>query len=105
MAKRLIVVGLLGPVLDQGTGPRRWDKWRPSVDLCRYEDLVVDRFELLHQARFSSLAETIEADVRSLSPETIVVRRGIEFTDPWDFEEVYGALHDFARSYPFDLSK
>ena len=22
--------------------------------------------------------------------------------DPWDFEEVYGALHDFARGYPFD---
>jgi transcriptional regulatory protein RtcR len=22
--------------------------------------------------------------------------------DPWDFEEVYAALHDFARSYPFD---
>src|SRR4030095_14261370 len=21
--------------------------------------------------------------------------------DPWDFEEVYGALHDFARAYPF----
>jgi hypothetical protein len=22
--------------------------------------------------------------------------------DPWDFEEVYAVLHDFARSYPFD---
>ena len=22
--------------------------------------------------------------------------------DAWDFEEVYGNLHDFARAYPFD---
>ena len=26
----------------------------------------------------------------------------MDLTDPWDFEEVYGALHDFARAYPFD---
>ena len=30
-------------------------------------------------------------------------RQPIEFRNPWDFEEVYGALHDFARNYPFDL--
>lgn len=24
---------------------------------------------------------------------------------PWDFEEVYGALHDFAKSYPFNPDK
>ena len=26
----------------------------------------------------------------------------MDLKDPWDFEEVYGALHDFARGYPFD---
>lgn len=26
----------------------------------------------------------------------------LDFTNPWDFEEVYGKLLDFARSYPFD---
>ncbi len=26
----------------------------------------------------------------------------MDLQDPWDFEEVYGALHDFARAYPFD---
>jgi len=26
----------------------------------------------------------------------------IEFGDPWDFEQVYGALHDFARAYSFN---
>jgi transcriptional regulatory protein RtcR len=27
----------------------------------------------------------------------------LELKNPWDFEEVYGALHDFARRYPFDV--
>ena len=26
----------------------------------------------------------------------------LDFDDPWDFEEVYGKLLDFTRSYPFD---
>jgi transcriptional regulatory protein RtcR len=37
----------------------------------------------------------------AISPETTVVRRMMELTNPWDFEEVYAALHDFARGYPF----
>ena len=28
--------------------------------------------------------------------------RVLDFADPWDFEEVYGKLLDFARAYPFD---
>ena len=27
------------------------------------------------------------------------------FDDTWDFEEVYGRLHDFARDYAFDTEK
>ena len=41
-------------------------------------------------------------DVEHVSPETAVRRHAVEFEDPWDFEEVYGRLHDFARGYPFD---
>ena len=26
----------------------------------------------------------------------------IDFADPWDFEQVYEALFNFARAYPFD---
>src|SRR6201999_3674042 len=39
--------------------------------------------------------------VRSVSPETTVRAHPIHFEDPWDFESVYGALHDFARAYAF----
>ena len=28
-----------------------------------------------------------------------------ELDDPWDFEQVYGALHDFARGYDFDTER
>ncbi len=96
-----VVIGFLGTTLDRGGGSRRWDRWRPTVDLCRHEDLLVHRFEMLGQARFRALAGEVTADIRAVSPETEVRTHELDFRDPWDFEEVYGALHDFARAYPF----
>jgi transcriptional regulatory protein RtcR len=103
--KQMVAIGLLGPVLDQGWGSRRWERWRPTVSLCQQEDLLINRFVLLCQKRYSRLATQVTDDIRQVSPETEVDCRGIEFDDPWDFEEVYGALHDFARTYPFDPEK
>lgn len=100
--KRTVVIGLLGTQLDQGKGPARWERWRPSVDLCRFDDLVVDRFDLISQRRFDALARVVAADIEAVSPETTVEIHDLPFRDPWDFEEVYGQLHDFARRYPFD---
>lgn len=99
--RKTVVVGLLGSTLDAGNGPKRWQRWRPTVALCQHEELVIDRLELLHQRRFSTLYEVVEADLRQVSPETEVRSHVLEFTDPWELEEVYGALHDFARQYPF----
>src|SRR4029079_17528329 len=48
-----------------------------------------------------ALAEVVVGDIRNVSPETKVRLTEIEFEDPWDFEGVYGALHDFARGYEF----
>lgn len=100
--KKLVVIGFLGTQLDAGNRPARWEKWRPTVAICQHEDLLVERFELLHTpGRYSSLAKTVMEDIRQISPETEVVPRPLELANPWDLEEVYGALHDFARSYPF----
>jgi transcriptional regulatory protein RtcR len=102
MKRRTVVIGLLGTTIDRGKGTKRWEGWRPSVAACQHEDLLVDRFELLHPQRFTALAETVRDDIRHVSPET-EVRLAIDpTTDPWDFEDVYGSLHDFARSYRFD---
>ena len=100
--KKRVAIGLLGPTLDRGKGPQRWEFWRPTVALCQHEDLLVDRLEILHEKKYASLAETLKEDVLSVSPETEVCTHLLSWKDPWDFEEVYGALHDFARSYEFD---
>jgi len=100
-AKKLVILGLLGIQLDRGVGPRRWESWRPTVSLCQHEDLLVSRLELLHDRKASSLGEAVSKDISGVSPETEVRRHTVEFTDPWDFEEVYGALADFARGYKF----
>ena len=101
--KKTVVIGFLGTQLDYGgKGSTRWEKWRPTVGLCQQEDLIVHRLELLHDARSRGLAERVQADIESVSPETEVCHVEIELRDAWDFEEVYTTLHDFARAYPFD---
>lgn len=103
MERRKVVIGLLGPTLDSGKGVERWERWRPTVALCRHEDLLIARLELLYQGKYRGLAELLKEDIGSVSPETEVRLHCIDMEDPWDFEEVYGLLHDFARGYSFDL--
>ncbi|MBN8527344.1 MAG: RNA repair transcriptional activator RtcR, partial [Planctomycetes bacterium] len=97
----LVAIGLLGPNLDAGRDQKRWNRWRPSVGLHMQDDLQISRFEMLHQRRFDALAAGIAEDVRQVSPGTEVRSRHIEFSDPWDFEDVYAALWGFAAGYPW----
>src|SRR5690242_9336888 len=92
-----VVLGLLGPVLDYSrTDPARWERWRPTVCLCQQQDLVVTRLELLHQPEFTRLGQTVASDIGIVSPETAVRLHPVAMKDAWDFEEVFGSLHDFA---------
>jgi len=101
--KPLVVLGFLGSTLDASKfGPSRWNKWRPSVGLVMQEDLRVDRFVMMYGLVHQRLAEYVAADIAAVSPETVMDLRLLDFADPWDFEEVYGKLLDFARAYPFD---
>src|SRR5689334_3483830 len=106
MAKQpIVVIGLLGSTLDAGTREQRWERWRPTVDLCRHEDLVVQRFELLVQPDAGELAKVVQKDIQKVSPETSVRTHELAFKDAWDFEEVYAALFAWARAYPFAPEK
>lgn len=75
------------------------------MSLCQHDDFVVDRLELIHNRRTTALAEQIEKDIHSVSPETKIVRHVVEMRDAWDFEEVYTTLHDFAKGYSFDTDR
>lgn len=93
---------MLGTTLDSGAGPNRWKRWRPTVSLARHPDFPLRRLELLRDPRFAPLGRRIEEDVLQVSARTEVRQHDFQVSDPWDFEEVYAALHDFARAYPFD---
>ena len=97
-----VVIGLLGTALDSGRGAERWERWRPSVALAQQEDLLIDRFELLTDGRHEPLAGQVAGDIARVSPETEVRLRRLDITDPWDFEEVFAALLDFADGAAFD---
>src|SRR5262245_32195148 len=102
MPKKKGEIGLLVTSVDRGSGSARWEAWRTSVAICQHDDLLVHRFELLYPERSRDLAEAVSRDIRQVSPETDVRLVSQETKDPWDFEEVYGELHDFARGYTFD---
>lgn len=65
-------------------------------------DRRAGRLILLHGTAHRRLAEYVTEDIASVSPETGVDMRLLDFKDPWDFEEVFGKLLDFARAEPFD---
>ncbi|AMP02457.1 RNA repair transcriptional activator RtcR [Collimonas pratensis] len=100
--KRIVVIGFLGTQLDKGSGSGRWEKWRPTVALTQHEEMVIGRFELLYSGKYESLVHQVKRDIASVSPETKVIPRQLPIVDPWDFEDVYGSVFDFAKSYPFD---
>jgi transcriptional regulatory protein RtcR len=95
---RNVVIGFLGTQLD--IGKRR--VWRPSVQLCAHLGFPVNRLELIHDQRHYHLACNVAASVRDVSPATEVRLVQIDMKDPWDFQEVYGKLYDFAADYGFD---
>lgn len=97
--KQNVVIGFLGTQLDAGKKPRRW---RPSIAVTQHGHFPVHRLELLYDRKFTALAERVKVEVEEASPATSVLLQLVDLKDPWDFQEVYGALFDFARDYGFD---
>jgi len=95
---RNVVIGFLGTQLDMG----KKRKWKPTVSLARNPEFPLDRLELLYDHRFSRLAHNVKAEIEAHSPDTEVLLQRLDLEDPWDFQEVYGKLFDFARDYGFD---
>ncbi len=98
--KKNVVIGMLGMSLDSGFRERRRHDWRPTVALFKHE-MPIDRLELLYQPiqHVPQLKEIVSQDIREISPHTALKLHSIRFEDPWDFEEVYLKLYDFAKSY------
>lgn len=98
------VVSVLGARLDhQGLGARRWRRWRPNMSLLYQDDLSIDHFVLIYHENERELAELTIADMHELRPEMEVTGHIVDFKNPWDFEQVYSQLHDFATSFEFDV--
>ena len=94
------VISVLGTQKDAhgGTGPARWDTWRPTIGLVQQEDLPIDELHLIFNREHRALAERIKADIKSVSPETTVIFDIVQLADPWDFEEVYEKFYDYSKS-------
>ncbi|PCJ15940.1 MAG: transcriptional regulator [Candidatus Cloacimonadota bacterium] len=101
--KKKVIIGFLGTTLDKGQSSQRWEKWRPTIDLLSFDDLVFDRFELLYDQKYKKLCDVIYQDCLQVSPETTINKHLIDIQSPWDFENVFSTLFDFAKTYPFNI--
>lgn len=95
------VLGFLGTTLDQGASEKRWNKWRPTVSICAHDDFPVDSLDLWYSGKNEELLATVCADIAQVSPSTKSSARKLAIKDPWDFQQVYTALLDFAKSFHF----
>ncbi|GAD74554.1 transcriptional regulator RtcR [Vibrio azureus NBRC 104587] len=106
LSKKTIAVSLIGTQLDfSGKREDRWAKWRPNISLCSQEDIVIDELHMLHDNHSERLASHVALDIGSVSPETQVTLYNINFSDPWDFEEVYSKLYDWCQQQRFDTEQ
>ncbi|NRB70072.1 MAG: sigma 54-interacting transcriptional regulator [Vibrio sp.] len=103
MSKKTVAISLIGTQLDfVGKRVDRWARWRPNVSLCSQQDLLVDELHMLHDNHSYRLANNVAVDIESVSPKTKVTLHSINFSDPWDFEEVYAKLFDWCQQQEFD---
>ena len=102
LARPVVGLGILGNVLDQGFGARRWSRWRPTVDLSRQTILGLNRYHLVAQDRFAELSRRVADDMREMNPGLEVIVESLPDHDPWDFEAVYSVLFELSRKLAFD---
>lgn len=102
MTRKKVVIGFLGTTLDSGLTEKRWARWRPTVSLFGDAEFVPDRLELLtFNGDHPPLVEQVSEDIHALKPQCAINVHNIAVTDAWSFQQVYAALHEFAKGYQF----
>ena len=100
------MIGVLGIRLDHGgLGAKRWRRWRPNLSMLTQQSIEINEFILIYHKDEDELAELTIKDMAEISPQTKVHTHIVDYDDPWDFEQVYSQLHDFASKQPFDAEK
>ena len=102
MKKQRVVISFLGTVLDGGFNDKRWERWRPNVNLHQTPRSDINQVVLFHDYKHEQLALRVRADIHEVNAAADVDVQLLEFDNPWDFSEVYGKLFDWAQRYPFD---
>jgi transcriptional regulatory protein RtcR len=100
--KKKVVIGFLGPTKDAGFADKRWERWRPTLSVFGHKDFAVDQLDLLLTgSEHNKLCNQVVTDIASKSDETDVRVHTLDISNPWNFQDVYACLHEFAKNYDF----
>lgn len=103
MNKKKVVFGFFGTVMDAGLSEKRWDRWRPTVALFGDEAFKIDRLELFAcKDEQVTLAEKLTKDIALVQSDAEVHVHVLSVENPWNFQQVYAVLYDFAKAYTFE---
>lgn len=101
--KKKVIYGILGSRKDSAPGKvDRWTRWRPTIEICRQENLILDEYHLLYSRSEQSLMKVIVRDIELISPKTQVIPHLMEIQDRWDFVEVFEKIRQFTDAENFD---
>lgn len=106
MDKDKVVIGILGTWTDSNTSDERWNFWRPTVSLALQENFFVKRLELIYDSTDPKIEESANctaSDFSIKSPNSDIKLHRLNFPNPWNFEDVYAELLNFAHKYKFDF--
>src|SRR5262249_57751171 len=100
MARKHVVIGLLGTTLDGGHTAARWKRWRPSIAICQQAELRIDRFDLLMVGHTDRLAKQVIDDIAEVAPGVEVRPHVLAIADPWDLSVVSAGLGPLPPAHP-----
>lgn len=100
--KKNVVISILGTTLDTGNTVKRWYRWRPNISLACQTQIIIDKLEILYTAKYRPILDTVLQDIPRINPHIQVNTHTNQIENPWDFEEMYSCLHEFAKNYPFN---
>lgn len=104
MERTKVIFGLFAQRVDGGMGEERRSRWRPILELCKFDDFPVQTLHLFYIHEQRTEVQLLAADINERHPhievETLTGETSLE-----DFEAFYLSIYQYFNTYIFNLDR